>query len=86
MIHLKIFLRTVGIKFANPWQQKVRGAAECNKLPTKVGSQNPFRNLAFELLKTQKIFWCAASSHRYAVLLGGGSHLRGSQLAAGGSQ
>ena len=34
----------------------VRDAAERNKLPTKVESQNPFTNLAFELLKTQKIF------------------------------
>ena len=64
----------------------MRGAAEGNKPPTKAGPQNPFTNLAFELLKTQKIFWCASSSPRCAGLLGGGSPLRGSQLAASGSQ
>ena len=44
---LKILLRIAGIKIAHRWQQKVRDAAEGNKPPTKVESQNLFTNLAF---------------------------------------
>ena len=61
-------------------QQKVVESVEDNKCSTKLESENLFTNLASKLSETQKIFWCESSASL------GSSHLRGSQLAASGSQ